>query len=121
MKGVPAQGRTAKRVVEDFLNESFPHGRTAYEVPNAMVGYQPGHGAVVDVWPQDGDASYQHLRVIVLASVKNDVALVIAAVGPYRRFGPDSGPGKPSGANLQLAEDMGKYVNSFMWRGDPPR
>ena len=24
-------------------------------------------------------------------------------------------------ANLQIAQDMGKYVNSFMWRGDPPR
>ena len=23
--------------------------------------------------------------------------------------------------NLQLALDMGKYVNSFSWRGDPPR
>ena len=46
---------------------------------------------------------------------------IAAAVGPYREFGPDFGSGKPSGANLQLALDMGKYVNSFSWRGDPPR
>ena len=28
---------------------------------------------------------------------------------------------RPSGASLQLALDIGKYVNSFTWRGDPPR
>jgi len=31
------------------------------------------------------------------------------------------GPGPPSPANLQIAQDMGQYVNSFSWRGDPPR
>lgn len=121
MLGKPAAGRTAKEIVERFVDLNFPNARTAYEVPNAMVGYQPGYGEVADLWPQDGDASYRHLRVIVLAAVKNDEGLIIAAVGPYRKFGPEAGPGKPSGANLQLAEDMGKYINSFRWRGDPPR
>ena len=121
MSGKPAAGKTAKEIVASFLDLNFPNARTAYEVPNAMVGYEPGYGEVADLWPQDGDASYRHLRVIVLAAVKNDVGLIIAAVGPYRKFGPDSGPGKPSGANLQIAEDMGKYINSFRWRGDPPR
>ena len=27
----------------------------------------------------------------------------------------------PSPANVQIAEDMGQYVNSFQWKGDPPR
>ena len=39
----------------------------------------------------------------------------------YHEFGPDFGGGPPSGANLEIAEDMGKYVNSFSWRGDQPR
>ena len=34
---------------------------------------------------------------------------------------PDFGSGKPSAVNLQIALDMGKYVNSFAWRGDPLR
>ena len=46
------------------------------------------------------------------------LALVAFATGPYRSFGPDSGPGLPSAANLQLAQDLGKYVNSFQWAGD---
>ena len=48
-----------------------------------------------------------------MVAVKDDLALVAAAIGPFRQFGPDFGSGKPSGANLQLALDMGKYVNSF--------
>jgi hypothetical protein len=59
--------------------------------------------------------------MLVVVAVNNDLALVAGAVGPYRKFGPDVGPGMPSGANLEIAEDMGKYVNSFSWRGDPPR
>ena len=61
------------------------------------------------------------LRILVLAAVKNDYALVASAVGPYHEFSPRFGNGHPSGANLQLALDMAKYVNSFVWRGDSPR
>jgi hypothetical protein len=66
-------------------------------------------------------SSYTRMRVVVLVSVKNDVALVAGAVGPYHAFGPDFGSGKPSAVGLEIALDMGKYVNSFSWRGDPPR
>ena len=44
---------------------------------------------------------------------------MLAAAGPFSEFGPGSGP--PTGASLELAADMGKYVNSFQWRGEPPR
>jgi len=56
-----------------------------------------------------------------MAAVKNDYALIAAAAGPFHEFSPDFGSGHPSGANFFLAMDMGKYVNSFTWRGDPPR
>ena len=61
------------------------------------------------------------LCVLSLAAVKNDLTLIGAAIGPYHQFGPNDGPGPPSGANLELAEDLGKYVNSFLWKGDPLR
>ncbi|WP_445168429.1 zinc ribbon domain-containing protein [Mycolicibacterium sp. Dal123E01] len=117
----PAGGRSAREVLEAFLTERFPDARTAYAIPNAMVGYQYGYGEVADIWPQDGDASYRHLRVVMLVAVKNDLALLAGAIGPYREFGPEFGPGRPSGANLELAMDLDKYVNSFAWQGDPPR
>ncbi len=117
----PANGRTAEQIANDLVHETFPDTKTAYEIPNAMVGYAPGYGLVADCWPQGANSNYMRMRVIAMVAVKNDLALVAAAVGPFRQFGPDFGLGKPSGANLQLALDMGKYVNSFSWKGDPPR
>jgi hypothetical protein len=117
----PAAGRSPQEIAKALVNRTFPDTRVAYEIPNAMVGYQPGYGEVADCWPQGSNSSYLRMRVLVMVAVKNDVALVAAAVGPYRQFGPDFGFGKPSGANTQIALDMGKYVNSFSWRGDPPR
>ena len=121
LAGLPAGGRSAQEVATDLLRRSYPNARTSYEIPNPMVGYQPGYGVVADIWPQDEDARYRHLRVLLLVAVRNDLALVAGAVGPFREFGPTVGPGRPSGANLEIAQDLGRYVNSFMWRGDPPR
>ncbi|MDY6997250.1 MAG: zinc ribbon domain-containing protein [Actinomycetota bacterium] len=118
---MPAQGRTPREIAVELVDRTFPDTRTAYEIPNAMVGYEPGYGLAADCWPQGAVTSYSRMRVIVMVAVKNDLALIAGAVGPFRAFGPDFGSGKPSGASLQLALDMGKYVNSFRWRGDPPR
>ena len=108
-----------RRSPTSLVSRTFPDAQTAYEIPNAMVGYQPGYGEVADCWPQGANSELLRMRVMVMVAVKNDLALVAAAVGPFHEFGPDFGSGKPSGANLQLALDMGKYVNSFTWRGDP--
>jgi hypothetical protein len=117
----PAKGRSARDVARALVKRTYPDAKVAYEVPNAMVGYQPGYGEVVDDWPQGSTSGYSRVRILVMTAVKNDVALVAFATGPYHAFGPDYGPGPPSGANLELAQDMGKYVNSFHWKGDPTR
>ncbi|KQY04635.1 hypothetical protein ASD37_22390 [Mycobacterium sp. Root135] len=117
----PAAGRTPEQIANQLVKATFPDTKMAYEIPNAMVGYQPGYGLVADCWPQGSNASYTRMRVVVMVAVKNDLALVAGAVGPFHAFGPDFGSGKPSAANLQIALDMGKYVNSFHWRGDPLR
>jgi len=117
----PANGRNPRDIARDLLKKKFPDATIAYEIPNAMVGYQPGYGEVADSWPQGTSNSYIRIRTVLLVAVKNDLALVADAVGPYHAFGPDFGPGLPSGVNLQIAQDMGKYVNSFSWKGDPPR
>lgn len=116
--GTSSAGRDARQVVEQFVAESFPDSVIDYELPNATVGYQNGYGVVGNFVAQKRAAP---LRFIVIAAVKNDLALVAVADGPYREFGPGNGPGAPSAANLQIAQDMGKYVDSFSWRGDPLR
>ncbi|MEW2481394.1 zinc ribbon domain-containing protein [Mycobacterium sp. NPDC049093] len=119
--GTPAKGRTPKAIAEELVESAYPDTEMDYEIPNAMVGYQPGYGMVVDSWPQNATGDYMRMRVVILAAVKNDLALIAIATGPYHEYGPSFGSGKPSGANLDLALDMGKYVNSFRWRGDPAR
>ncbi len=119
--GQPSAGRDARRVVDEFMAVAFPNSVTAYELPNATVGFHTGYGVVADFQPLSSANREDALRVIVIAAVKNDLALVAAAQGPFREFTPGFGPGPPSPANVQIAQDMGKYVNSFSWRGDPPR
>ena len=116
--GESAHGRTPKQIVWQTVRSRYPEATLSYEIPNASVGYQPGYGVVADVYSRDSAASYSRLRVIVVVAVKHDYALIAAAVGPYHQFSPDDGNGQPSGANLQLAMDIGKYVNSFRWGGD---
>ncbi|MCV7224846.1 hypothetical protein [Mycolicibacterium komossense] len=119
--GRPAAGRTSRQVVDDVISDSFPDATTDYEIPNAQVGYQLGYGVIADVYKAGTTGDPIRLRVLVMAAVKNDYALIAAAAGPFHEFSPDYGSGHPSGANFMLAMDMAKYVNSFSWRGDPPR
>ena len=117
----PAGGRDAEQIVDDLMADGFPDAQVAYELPNATVGYHLGYGVVADFQPIGVANRTDQLRIIMIAAVKNDLALIAAADGPFREFTPEFGPGPPSPANLQIAQDMGKYVNSFSWRGDPPR
>ncbi|MBV8928099.1 MAG: zinc ribbon domain-containing protein [Mycobacteriaceae bacterium] len=119
--GEAARDRTPRQIADELIKRSYPDAVSDYEIPNALVGYQPGYGVVADDYPQDSSGSYARMRILVVVAVKNGLALVASAVGPYHEFSPDFGTGHPSGANLQLAMDMAKYVNSFTWRGDPPR
>ena len=117
--GELAEKRTARQVVENMIAEYYPDATLDYEIPNAMVGYEPGYGAVFDDYPQDMSGAFTRLRIVAMAAVKNDYALVATAVGPYHEFTPTFGTGHPSGVNLALALDIGKYVNSFRWRDGP--
>lgn len=121
MFGEPAWGRTARQMVEGVLKSQFPTATIAYAIPNASVGYEPGYGVIADVYPRDTSSSFTRLRVIVMSAVRHDYALIATAAGPFHEFTPDYGTGHPSGANLEVAMDMGKYVNSFRWSGDRHR
>jgi hypothetical protein len=119
--GQAAADRSPQQIADALIKDTFPDATTAYQIPNAMVGYQPGYGEFADVFPQGSSSDYVRQRIVVLVAEKNGTALIAAANGPFRQFGPDFGPGPPSAANLQLALDMDQYVNSFRWRDDPPR
>jgi hypothetical protein len=113
--GLPADGRSPKQIANDLIAQKYPHATVDYEIPNAMVGYEPGYGVVLDEYPQDTGSTFTRQRLVVMVAVRHDYALVAAAIGPYHEFTRDFGTGHPSGVNMQLAMDMGKYVNSFRW------
>lgn len=117
--GESARGRSAKDIATELADQYFPDSRMAYEIPNTLVGYHPGYGVALDDWPDGTNIDETRIRILLMVAVKDDLALVAGAVGPYHELGSGSGP--PTGASLELAEDMGKYVNSFRWRSDPPR
>lgn len=119
--GEPARDRTAEQIAQEILSSKYPGAIVDHEIPNASVGYQPGYGVVADVYPRDTSSSYTRLRVIIMAAVKHDYALIATASGPYHEFSPEYGSGHPSAADLEVAMDMGKYVNSFKWNGDRHR
>ncbi|OBB14948.1 hypothetical protein A5662_06970 [Mycobacteriaceae bacterium 1482268.1] len=117
--GEPAAKRSPKQIIDKMIADYYPDATLDYEIPNAMVGYEPGYGAVYDQYPQDSSGEFTRLRLVALCAIKNDYALVATAVGPYHEFTPDFGSGHPSGVNLELALDMGKFVNSFRWHSGP--
>lgn len=114
----PAEGRLARQVIERYLAKQYPNYSVAYELPNAMVGYRLGYGVVIN-YQTPGLSTRNDMRAVVIAAVKDDLALISIAEGPFRRFTNDFGPGPPSAANLEIAMDMGRYVDSFRWKDDP--
>ena len=121
LTGEPANGRSAQDVAKAFLAAKFPTANKAYEIPNALVGFEPGYGEVADVFPLNLETSSVRMRAVVIVAVKDGEALIASAFGPFHQFGPHFGPGRPSPANLQIAEDFGKFVNSFQWGVGSPR
>jgi hypothetical protein len=54
-----------------------------YQIPDARVGYQNGFGEFTTYDPQSGSGPYNRRRAMVIAAVKNGLALVAEANGPY--------------------------------------
>lgn len=110
----PAHNRTPMQVVTDYIGQQHLKAQSDYEIPNSMVGYEPGYGEIDDFTPDNPYATYTQGRLLVMAAVKNGLALVAAAEGPKVTFTPKNS-GHPSGVNLMIANALGNSVNSFTW------
>lgn len=119
--GQPAGNQTPRDIAETLIQTAYPGATIAYQIPNAMVGYQRGYGEIDDFYPQGGASDAQDIRVLVMVAVKNGYALIATATGPYEQWGKQFDDGHPSGANLRLAMLISDCVNRFLWQGDPPR
>jgi hypothetical protein len=61
---------TPKQVVTDYIAHRYPTAQSDYEIPNAMVDYEPGYGEVDDFSPDNPNATYKQGRLLVMAAVK---------------------------------------------------
>ena len=112
--GTPADNRTPRQIVEQYIQKNYRTAQTSYQIPNAMVGYEPGYGEVDDFSLENPNAASKRGRLLVMTAVKNGLALVAVAEGPMIRFTPRTS-GHPSAVNMMIAQLMGNSVNSFTW------
>jgi hypothetical protein len=117
--GLPAEHLSAREVAERFEQRDVPDATFGYEIPNARAGYESGYGEFDDYFPQSSSGRNSKWRYLVMVAVKNDVALVALATGPF--YQDKDEPGHASGASMDVAGELGYFVNSFSWKGDPPR
>ncbi|MFZ0668562.1 MAG: hypothetical protein WAM97_22625 [Acidimicrobiales bacterium] len=122
--GVPDQNgsQTAEQVVDSIVNNNASGAQLAYVIPGAMVGYQPGYGAAYDFTGNSGDGSNQTQRIIVMAAVRNGLAIVTFCVGVKVAFGDGKGQIDLTDHHTSIADSLPALfgdptVNSIQWPG----
>ncbi len=115
-----AGGQTAEQIVDSEINKIANGAQLAYVIPGSMIGYQPGYGAAYNFDSTSSNGQSATLRVIVLAAIRNNIAVVSVCAGPLQPFGQGQGQpndGHPSIANLIIAQAGDPVINSVLWPG----
>lgn len=118
--GLPADGTTASEVVSSVAQQIAPSAIEEYAVPNPYVGDVPAVGEAYDV-EQNGSSNSSGLeRLIVLAAVHGNLAVVVVDMGPYWRFSSSNTTemnlnDHPSPADQFAALFADPEVNSVVW------
>ena len=120
VEGLEANGETAEQIVDAEVDKVANGAKLAYVVPGAMIGYQPGYGATYDFSPNSGNGTGNVDRVIVLASIRNGVAIVAVASGPKVQFSASFPNGQLSIADSAIAAFADPILNTVLWPGQAP-
>ena len=117
LAGMVDNGLTAEQIVNDEINKIANGAQLAYVIPGSMIGYQPGFGAAYNFTPDTGAGKTATDRVIVLASVRDGVAIVSVASGPKVQFSSTFPDGQLSIADSIVAALGDPVLNSVVWPG----
>jgi hypothetical protein len=113
-----SNGQTAEQIVESTVNQvASGQQQLVYTLGGSMVGYQPGFGAVYSVTPDSGDGQSNPVRVIVMASIENNLAIVVVAEGVFSQFSDSNGDGHASPVDTPIAIGGDPVVDSVLWPG----
>jgi hypothetical protein len=94
-------------------NQEFPDTQPAYELPDPLIGYQPGSGAAFNVQPSSADGSTSTDQVVVAAGVQNGFVIVVQVVGTLLPTVDSKSPfydGHASPAGTNLAYAVGDFI-----------
>lgn len=114
--GEPADGREAQPIVESLKDAKYADAQFVYSIPMADIGYAPGYGAVYDLLLSAGSAQPTHTRVILIAAVKGDLAIVLDSIGPFDA----QKLGHPFPAQTHGVICFSPMINTIAWPGEPP-
>jgi hypothetical protein len=84
--GLPSNGMSATQVVSTVAQQIDSNAQPVYVVPNPFVGFQYGAGEAYN-YVVNGSSNSQGLgRMIILAAVRGELALIVVDSGPYLLF-----------------------------------
>lgn len=110
-------GATAQQVVQAVINKNASSASMAYPMPDPLVGEVPGYGAVYNDNVNSSAGQQVTFRLMVMAAVKNGVAIVVWAEGPDDASFP-SLPllDHPSFVDMDVAAlGLDPTINSIQW------
>jgi hypothetical protein len=119
--GGPANGKSAQQIVDDVQAANFPDAQQVYTIPGASLGYLLGYGNVYDVSVAPANGQAVQDRLVVLASIRQELVVVLVGLGPYEQSSPssDTHP-NPAATPLVHLGEFEESVNSVIWPGEPP-
>jgi hypothetical protein len=115
--GMTDNGLSAEQIVDSEITKIANGAQLAYVIPGSMIGYDPGFGAAYNFTPNTGDGKGDVDRVIILASVRNGVAIVSVASGPKVQFSYSFPDNQLSIADSIVAALGDPVLNSVLWPG----
>ncbi len=118
--GANPAGHSAQQLIDAEIQHRFPGAQPAYQEPGAELGYYNATGWVYDLQAGGTNGQSQHLRVVAVAAVRNGVAVVALAVGPFIADDPQV-VSHPLPAETPVVEALDPVLNTVRWRGDPVR
>lgn len=117
--GGPDKGLSAEGAVNDLVSNEFANAEEAYQVPDMLIGYQPGVGVALNVEGTNTFGATVNYRAFVAAAVSNGFLIEVILEGPLLPQVTTSSPyynDHPSPAGTPLAYFGGDgIVNSITW------
>lgn len=113
-----SSGMNAEQVVNGLVSANAPSASLVYPLSDPLVGYEPGYGAVYDVNVNSSSGTQQEYRLLVMAAIEDNVAVVVWADGPDdASFASLPLLDHPSFIDMDIAlAGLDVMINSVTWR-----